>query len=195
MRRKKRYACKGGTLSLIDGDKVKLVAIEMEHLNTLMHWRNLPDFRKYFREYREIDAKNQLKWYESTVINDKNTIMFSILDKANGNLIGCCGLCYINWIHRYADLSLYIGYNESYIDEEGYAFYACKTLFDYGFNQLGLNKIWTEIYEFDDKKRKLYEKDFGFHLDGILRENYFYNGKWWNSNIFSLLKNEFNIYP
>ncbi|WP_200804916.1 GNAT family N-acetyltransferase [Anaerosalibacter sp. Marseille-P3206] len=171
------------------GKKVYLKAIEREDLPYLMNWRNRPDFRKYFREYREINSDMQEKWYENKVINDNSTIMFSIKDIENNQLLGCCGLCYINWIHRYADLSLYIGWNNEYIDNKGYALEACELLFNYAFNELNLNKIWTEIYEFDNKKKKLYES-MGFKVDGILRQNYFYDGKWWNSYILSLLKDE-----
>ncbi len=174
---------------MVMGKKVYLKAIEREDLPYLMNWRNRPDFRKYFREYREINSDMQEKWYENKVINDNSTIMFSIKDIENNQLLGCCGLCYINWIHRYADLSLYIGWNNEYIDNKGYALEACELLFNYAFNELNLNKIWTEIYEFDNKKKKLYES-MGFKVDGILRQNYFYDGKWWNSYILSLLKDE-----
>ncbi|NME95936.1 GNAT family N-acetyltransferase [Clostridium cochlearium] len=174
---------------MIKGEKVYLKAIDREELPYLMNWRNRPDFRKYFREYREINLDMQEKWYEDKVIKDDSTIMFSIKDVENNELLGCCGLCYINWIHRYADLSLYIGWNNEYIDDKGYALEACKLLFNYAFNELNLNKIWTEIYEFDDKKKSLYDS-LGFKVDGVLRKNYFYNGKWWNSYILSLLKDD-----
>lgn len=176
---------------MIKGEKVYLAAIEKSELSKLMEWRNIPSFRKHFREHREINLDMQENWYEDKVIRDKSTIMFSIKSVENNELLGCCGLCYINWIHRYADLSLYIGWNNTYIDNEGYALEACNLLFDYGFNELNLNKIWTEIYEFDNKKKILYES-MGFKLDGVLRQNYFYDGKWWNSYILSLLKEEFN---
>ncbi|QSX07145.1 GNAT family N-acetyltransferase [Sedimentibacter sp. zth1] len=178
---------------MISGNKVKIKAIEKEDLEQLMEWRNLPEFRKYFREYRDINENMQNKWFENTVVNDKNTIMFSIFDNCTKKLIGCCGLCYINWVHRYADLSLYIGIDECYIDDCGYAEEACKLLFDYGFNELNLNKIWTEIYEFDHKKKALYDK-LGFNQDGLLRQNYFYEGRWWASRIISLLSSEFNTH-
>lgn len=174
---------------MIKGKKVYLKAIEREDLPYLMIWRNRPDFRKYFREYREINSDMQEKWYENKVMNDNSTIMFSIKDIENNQLLGCCGLCYINWIHRYADLSLYIGWNNEYIDNNGYALEACELLFNYAFNELNLNKIWTEIYEFDNKKKNLYVS-MGFKVDGTLRQNYFYDGKWWNSYVLSLLKDE-----
>ena len=128
--------------------------------------------------------------YVKTVVNDNTTIMFAIRDSGNGELLGCCGLCYINWVHRNSDLSLYIGKDEMYIDEDGIAEESCKLLFDYGFKELGLKKIWTEIYEFDRKKYELYHK-LGFHDDGFLRSQYFYDGKWWNSYLMSLISEEY----
>ncbi len=173
------------------GKMVGLVSVEREDLKKLMDWRNNTDFRKHFREYRELDMEMQQKWYEKKVLGDPTTMMFSIKRLSDGELIGCCGFVYINWIHRHADLSLYIGWNDAYIDDQGYAEEACELLFDHGFNELNLNKIWTEIYEFDTKKKELYDK-FGFHQDGMLRQNYFYDGKWWDSRVLSLLANEFN---
>lgn len=175
---------------MLKGEKVCLEAIEEEDIEQLRNWRNLPEFRKYFREYREINREMQRRWYERDILDNTNTIMFAVKTLQGGELIGCCGLCYINWVHRHADLSLYIGLNEMYIDNDGYAKESCNLLFEYGFRELGLKKIWTEIYQFDEKKIELY-KELGFYKDGVLRKNYFYSGKWWDSYILSLLDEEF----
>jgi RimJ/RimL family protein N-acetyltransferase len=174
---------------MLKGKHIFLTSIEKSDLTQLKEWRNNPDFRKYFREYRELNDEMQNNWFDKIVVNDKNTIMFSIRDITNMELLGCCGLCYINWVHRYADLSFYIGKNALYVDEK-YAIDAVDVLIRYGFNELGLNKIWTEIYEFDLLKINFLQK-YGFKKDGQLRENYFYDGKWWDSFIFSLLKSEY----
>lgn len=171
------------------GDKIYLDAVNKEDLTKLMYWRNLPEYRKYFREYRELNLDMQQRWYESKVLNDNSTEMFAIRINDSKELVGCCGLCYINWVHRNSDLSLYIGWKESYIDNQGFAEEACRLLFNYGFKELGLQKIWTEIYCFDEKKLALYKK-IGFHIDGELRNQYYYDGKWWNSYMLSLLTNE-----
>lgn len=175
---------------MLKGRKVYLEAVGAEDLELLRMWRNNPEYRKYFREYREISKDMQKKWFETKVLNDPATIMFSIKKEDTKELLGCCGLCYINWIHRNSDLSLYIGWKDSYIDQEGYAKESCKLLFKYGFNELGLKKIWTEIYEFDNSKNDLY-RSLGFHEDGRLRKQYFYNGKWWDSFLLSLLSDEY----
>lgn len=174
---------------MIKGDKIGLTAIEENELQTLMDWRNIPDFRKHFREYRELNMSMQKKWFNK--INQDNSIyMFSIKRLEDKKLLGCCGLTYIDWKNRNADLSLYIGHNNSYIDNNGYAKEASLLLFDYGFKELNLHKIWTEIYEYDDKKINLYE-DIGFKEDGRLRDNNYYNGQWWDSIMLSILKNEY----
>ncbi|MHA1381287.1 MAG: GNAT family N-acetyltransferase [Candidatus Helarchaeota archaeon] len=175
---------------MLKGELLGLVAVEREDLKQLMNWRNNAEFRKHFREYRELSMRHQEIWFEEKVIKDPNTIMFSIRRLEDNELLGCCGFVYINWVHRHADLSLYIGWNDAYIDEEGYAEESCKLLLDYGFKEICLNKVWTEIYEFDEKKKALYDK-LGFKQDGLLRQNYWYDGKWWDSRILSLLKEEY----
>jgi len=175
---------------LIKGNRVYLEAIEEKDLEQLRYWRNLPKYRKYFREYREISQAMQERWFRDVVNGSNTTIMFAIRMLDNNELAGCCGLCYINWVHRHSDLSLYIGKDTAYIDNEGIAEESCKLLFKYAFGELGLNKIWTEIYEFDEKKYNLYNL-LGFCKDGFLRKQYFYEGKWWGSYIFSLLFDEY----
>ena len=175
---------------MINGNLVALSAVEKEDLRQFRDWRNNPNFNKHFREYRQLSMRHQEQWFEEKIITDPGTMMFSIRRMDDGELLGCCGFVYINWIYRHADLSLYIGWDDTYIDNNGYAEESCRLLLDQGFKELCLNKIWTEIYEFDEKKRELYER-FGFQQDGLLRENYWHDGKWWNSIIISLLSREY----
>ena len=174
---------------MINGKLVYLDPIEQEDLELLRKWRNNVNFRQYFREYREIGRDAQLAWYNG-LKTDKSTLMFAIRLKETGELLGCCGLCYINWVNRNADFSLYIGYKDLSIDDLGYADEATKLLMGYGFGELGLEKIWTEIYEIDHPKMALYKAN-GFAVDGVLRHNYFHDGKFLNSYILSILKDDF----
>ena len=177
---------------MLKGENVYLDTIEPNDLETLRKWRNLPHYRKFFREDQEINSDMQRKWYESKVVNDNNTLMFAIRDNTTDELLGCCGLCYINWIHRNADLSLYIGKDEVYIDDEGIAEESLDLLWNYGFGELGLVKIWTELYEFDEKKLSLYQK-MGMKIEGTLRKQYFYDGRWYDSKMLSLLNEEWKL--
>lgn len=171
---------------MLKGKIVGLRAIEREDLPILKEWRNKPEFRRFFREYRELNDENQVQWFERLVMKDKRTIMFSIVELETNRLLGACGLCYIDWINRNADFSIYIGDQNVYIDDN-YALDAANLMIKYGFEELGLHRLWSEIYDFDKAKKNMFEK-LGFTLDGVHRETHWSEGQWNNSLFFGLLR-------
>ncbi|AIW41940.1 GNAT family protein [Paenibacillus sp. FSL M7-0802] len=173
---------------MLKGDKVALRAIERVDLAQLLEWRNNAELRQYFREYRELNQYNQEKWFETKVVNDINTIMFAIEDYKVQKLLGACGICYIDWINRNADFSIYIGFQDLYIDKH-YALDAAKMLINYAFSELNLHRLWCEIYEFDFKKKEMLER-VGFQLDGRHRQTHWSHGKWSDSLFYSLLSSD-----
>jgi RimJ/RimL family protein N-acetyltransferase len=178
---------------MISGNKIGLRAIEKLDLPLLKYWRNNPAFRRNFREVRELNDYNQELWFERTC-RSSSDFMFIIVRLEDNEPLGAAGLLYINWINRSADFSFYIGYEDKYIDEIGYAEEATKLLIDYGFNNLNLNKIWMELYEFDTKKINFFKNKFNFKQDGILRQNCYEEGRYWDSFIISLLISDYKIF-
>jgi RimJ/RimL family protein N-acetyltransferase len=174
---------------MIKGKVVGLRALEREDLSLLRDWRNIQSFRRNFREYRELSMANQEGWF-TRVNASPNDFMFVIERLDDKKPLGACGLLYTNWIIRSADFSFYIGHEEKYIDDLGYAKEAATLLIDYGFKNLNLNKVWMELYEFDKSKIEFFTKKFGFKSDGLLRENCFEDGKYWDSYIISLLSKD-----
>ena len=174
---------------MLKGKYTGLRALEMDDLILLRDWRNIPDFRKNFREHKELNIANQQVWFNRTIAN-QNDFMFVIVDLENNEPIGACGLLYTNWIIRSADFSFYIGKDELYIDEK-YAKDAIELLINYGFRDLNLNKLWMELYEYDHLKLEMFIDFFNFKTDGKLRENAFYDGKYWDSYIISILAKDF----
>jgi RimJ/RimL family protein N-acetyltransferase len=169
---------------MLSGKKTFLRAIEKSDLKTLMDWRNKPELRQYFREYRELGSDQQNAWYENMVLNDNRVRMFAILNSEK-QLIGACGLCYINWVDHNADFSIYIGHDDIYIDED-LAIDVSQTMIKYAFEELNMHRLWAEIYDFDHPKTKMFNT-LGFELDGRHRETHWTNGKWCDSLFFSLL--------
>src|SRR5690242_14291716 len=122
---------------MIKGKIVGLRALEEADLPTLRDWRNITAFRKNFREYRELNLVNQANWF-SRVNASPNDFMFIIERIEDKKPLGACGLLYTNWIIRSADFSFYIGHDEAYIDNLGYAKEAALLLIKYGFHSLNL---------------------------------------------------------
>lgn len=177
---------------MIKGELITLRAVELDDLEKLKLWRNNPDFRKNFREHKELNSVNQKLWFEK-ISDSKNDYMFSIVENKTNNLVGACGLLYIDWIIRSADVSMYIGKDNLYIDDS-LAYDTSINLFKYGFDTLQLEKLWMELYEFDEVKINFFTKKCNFKIDGKLRNNCFHEGKFYDSYIVSLLKSEFKIH-
>lgn len=172
---------------MLRGLHVGLRAVEKTDLNKLLEWRNKPEFRVFFREYRELSAENQLQWYEKYVLNDVNTRMFAITELETNELIGACGLCYIDWVNRNADFSIYIGKDDLYIDEV-YAIDAARLLEKYGFDELNLHRLWAEIYSIDEKKKVFFNK-MKFEKEGQFRHTHWTQGQWVDSLFYGKLNN------
>lgn len=172
---------------MLTGRAVALRAIERDDLQQLLEWRNRPSLRRCFREHRELSMEQQLRWYERVVEGD-DTRMFAIVDSADGRLLGAGGLCYIDWVNRTCDLSIYIGADGLYIDDR-YAPDAAELMLDYGFGTLDLHRVWVEIYDFDEVKARFLES-LGFKLEGRHREHHYDGHRRHDSLFYGLLRHE-----
>ncbi|MCH2022915.1 MAG: GNAT family N-acetyltransferase [Saprospiraceae bacterium] len=172
---------------MLSGKKTYLRAIEKDDLPILLNWRNKPHMRKFFREYRELGDDQQMTWYQNIVLGDDRVRMFAILNSEK-QLIGACGLCYIDWVNRNADFSIYIGHNDIYIDDD-LAIDVSNIMIKYAFEELNLHRLWAEIYDIDSSKTKMFNT-LGFKLDGRHRETHWAEGKWCDSLFFGLLSTD-----
>ena len=68
------YGYKGAFM--LKGKYVTIRAIEKDDLPHLLEWRNKPEYRKYFREFRELSMVQQHSWYENIVLKDKKASCF-----------------------------------------------------------------------------------------------------------------------
>lgn len=168
---------------------IGLRAVEKSDLAQLKDWRNNPDFRQHFREVRELNDTNQERWFDS-LNDDANSFFFGIVSIDTGKLIGAGGLLYINWIIRSADFSFYLGDEKEYVSNSTRCTDAVSAILDYGFQTLGLNKVWMELYENDERKLLLFKDTFRFSIDGVLRDNWYDNG-FHNSFLLTLLRREY----
>lgn len=168
-------------------NRIFLSPIERDDLSILQSWRNSQAIQKFFREYRLFSMEQKEKWYSSMIL-DNRFEMFTIKDFSSKEIVGVTGLTYIDWVNRHADLHLYIGKDDKWIDDY-YIDASYDTITKYGFGILNLNKIWAEVYEFDKQKIDFFLSK-GFNIDASLREHYYYNGAYHTSHILSLLERE-----
>jgi RimJ/RimL family protein N-acetyltransferase len=174
---------------MLSGQLVGLRALERADLPQLLEWRNAPQLRQFFRERHELGMDDQLVWFERVSGQrgrPRDTVMFAIERLAERDLVGACGLCYIDWISATAELSLYIGAKLAYVDDS-LAPEACRILIGHAFDELNLRRLCVEVFAFDRAKATLLET-LGFVLEGTLREHRFHAGVYHDSLMYGLLR-------
>jgi RimJ/RimL family protein N-acetyltransferase len=192
---------------MLIGDKVILEEIDPANIEQLRQWRNNPELRQWFRECKDITKDRQEVWYKDRGNNtNQEHVYFQIMSLGaeddpsigqpykrtmeqrieNRYLIGCCGLHYIDFRLRKAEFGIFIAKDRG----QGKGKETLKMLFNYGFDELNLHKIWAEVYE-SNESIKLYRKFL--KEDGVLRDNSFHNGKYSNSTMMSVLEDEWKI--
>lgn len=114
---------------------------------------------------------------------------FTIVTLEDDRPIGAIAIEDINSTRRCGTLGIFIGDKES--RNKGYGSEAIKLLLDYGFNYLNLHSIKLNVFDFNKRAIACYKK-CGFKECGRLRENYFLNGKYYDTIIMDILSNEFD---
>ena len=71
---------------------------------------------------------------------------------------------------------------------------ATRLIVGYGFEHLGLHRISLEVYAFNPRARRAYEKA-GFRPEGVLRQSLRYNGDWVDAEVMSILAPEWPPAP
>ncbi len=174
---------------MIRGHRVGLRAIERSDLPCLLAWRNDPKLRRFFREVRELSSDHQDRWYDATVLKGEDrTRMFAIVEVGTQALLGAAGLTTLDWLRRHGEFSLYIGRDGLYCDEI-FAPEAAGLLLAHGFEDLGLHRIWAEVYDFDTPKQRLLD-GLGMRREGCLRDHHFSDGRFWDAHLFGTLAKE-----
>ncbi|KAF2159883.1 hypothetical protein M409DRAFT_29692 [Zasmidium cellare ATCC 36951] len=72
---------------------------------------------------------------------------------------------------------------------QGYGTEAVRWCLEWGFKQAGLHKIGTYVYEHNVPSMKLCEK-VGFKLDGRMRDEVWFDGRFWDDLAYSMLEDE-----
>jgi len=111
---------------------------------------------------------------------------------AGGALIGEAVLNGIDWPNKAASFRIVIW--EATGRDKGYGSEAAALLLRHGFEALGLNRIELEVYAFNPRARRVYEK-LGFRLEGTRREALIWDGEPVDAHTMSLLKRDYSEAP
>jgi UDP-4-amino-4,6-dideoxy-N-acetyl-beta-L-altrosamine N-acetyltransferase len=173
---------------MIKGKKIELHKPERDDMILLLEWRNNPDHRKYYREYRESTLEDQLNWYDNVMTKDDTWHHFIAKPIGVEKVIGVVFLNHIHPVYRTGEFGITLG--DPNYRGKGFGKDMLLTILEYGFNELNLNRIWCEVYS-NNESVHMYRK-IGFKDEGVLRSHVYKNGEYIDSLILGMLKSEYN---
>jgi ribosomal-protein-alanine N-acetyltransferase len=132
------------------------------------------------------DALDNIRSMDQKIM-DNEAIAWAIRLKGNPDLIGVIGYWRAKPEHYRAEVGYMImpEYWGSGITSE-----ALQAVLQYGFTAMELHSVEADINPDNEASRKVLQKA-GFKSEAFFRENYFWQGKFYNSEVFGLLRAEF----
>ena len=171
------------------GEHIYLSPVCVEDAEKYTRWLNDFETTDYIGQSTKIyTIENERRFLENCSEN-KNSVTLGIVKLDDDKLIGNCGLKDINTVGRTAILGIFIGEKEE--RSKGYGTETIKLLLDYGFNYLNLHEISLDVYSFNKRAIRCYEKA-GFKEYGRRRECEYINGKYYDVISMDILKSEFS---
>ena len=119
------------------------------------------------------------KFLDSVLNNSSNdSIHYIIAEKETLNYIGQIDIMNIDWISRIGTLGIVIAKKDFH--SKGIGTEAINLILRYAFERANLHKIELDVYEFNTRGIRCYEK-CGFVQEGVIRERIYRDGKYYNT--------------
>lgn len=171
---------------MLESKEIYLRMVEKEDLKERVNWINNDENHEFLGFDWPISLSKTEKWFQNQLL-DSTKLNFSIFSKDTNTIIGMTGLLNIDIRNLKAEFYVTIG-NKNYRGK-GFTKQIIEIILEYGFLELGLNKIYLTTFEENKKAQKIYEKN-SFKLEGILRKDKFHMGQLKNIYVYSILKDE-----
>jgi RimJ/RimL family protein N-acetyltransferase len=159
-------------MELLKGKKVYLKLFEEEDIPDRLRWINDPDSQNTLNYDIPTSVSKTKRWF-SNMVMDPSRREFSIYTVDGNKRIGFCGLLHIEVPAMKAELHCVLG--EKAYWRGGYGTETYKLLIDYGFTELGLNRIYGYQLLNNYGAHRVVEK-LGWIREGLLRKDCYSHG-------------------
>jgi RimJ/RimL family protein N-acetyltransferase len=176
----------------IYGERIRFRAAEKEDIPTFVRWFNDPEVTENLAMFPPMSRFEEETWYENMMQRHtaEHILVIEIQDQnAQGGYkpIGNCAFHDIDWRNRSAEVGITIGEKDFW--DQGYGTEAMRLLLKHGFETINLHRIWLRVFDKNKRGIRSYQKA-GFQLEGNFRQSHYQHGKYHDTLIMSILKDE-----
>ena len=172
---------------ILQGERVRLRPVEERDLPNFVRWLADPEVTRWLGDLEGAPSlEDEQEWYENKR-GDPDNVLWAI-DGPGGRLIGTIELR-VSPRQRRAEMGVAIQDKTQW--NQGYGTQAVGLVLDYAFDDLGLNRLQLTCDEDNARAIRCYEK-CGFQREGLLRQHRLVEGRFGNTLIMSVLKEDWD---
>lgn len=172
----------------LESERLLLRQMSPDDFNEVFEIRSNPDLMKYIPRpmlKKKEEALELISTINNKIIENEG-INWAITLKPNNKLLGYIGHYKIKWDHFRSEIG-YMILPEA--QGKGIVSEAIAMIVQYGFHEMGMHSIEAIIDPENTASAKVLEKN-GFKKEAHFREDCFFEGKFYDSVIYSILKSD-----
>jgi RimJ/RimL family protein N-acetyltransferase len=170
---------------------IELKYFERSDFKQLINWIDSPQFLLQWGgpSFEYPLSANQLEKYVENANNDNSdTLVYKVLDKETGNVIGHISLGKIDRKNNSARVGKVL-VGDKNVRGKGMGRQMMKEILKVAFEELNLHRVCLGVFDFNVSAITCYEKA-GFTKEGLLRDSRKHGDEYWNLWEMSILENE-----
>ncbi len=171
----------------LKGAHLFLRPLEMSDRERCTIWVNDPEVRRFISIIFPTSLDQEQSWLQESM-NLKNAVKLAI-ETHEGVHIGNITVHDIDWINRTAETGTMIGDKKYW--GNGYGTEAKMLLLDYLFNTLGLRKVHSSAYAFNERSIN-YSLKCGYTVIGRLKAERFHDGDYHDVVLLEVFKDQWS---
>lgn len=177
------------TIKFLESQRIFLRPIENEDLDMYYKKALWDKESRFFTGTQVVFSRAGVQRWFDHINTDSSRIDLLICLQETNEPIGDIALNDIDHLNRSASIRIAI-FNKEYWGN-GYGTEAMSLLLEHGFENLNLHRVGLDVFSFNKRGIKSYEK-LGFKQEGIIRDKLFYDGEYHDLIMMGVLKEEFN---
>lgn len=172
---------------MIIGEKLQLWPLERIDLLKNYQWANDPELCQFAGANPLPKQSSDVEGWANNVSSDPQITTLAIKTK-DGNYIGNIELRDIDLRCGCAEIGIIIGEHNYW--GKGYGTEAVRMICHFAFDELRMHRLYAKVLASNPRALSMFTK-CGFTTEGMEREAFFQNGKYWNIHLLGILDREF----
>jgi UDP-4-amino-4,6-dideoxy-N-acetyl-beta-L-altrosamine N-acetyltransferase len=168
------------------GDKVYLRALERSDAPVVLPWFNDPDILRFTLRYRPMNVQAEERFIEQLSQSEHDVVLL-VVRREDDQPIGVTSFYQLNFKNRNSLWGITIGDKTCW--GRGYGTEATALMMRYGFETLNLHRVTLQVFADNPRAIHIYEK-LGFKKEGVMRQENYRDGRYGDTIVMGLLREE-----